>query len=203
MGQRVVTNVEGERFVHKELWRVVLRQLEHAKKVPSGAFYDDLVAMTFAFHALEAYLNYVGELLSPDIWKNEREFFLKQPYRGFDGKIRKVFELAGLPEPARTRRPYSSVWLLKRLRDLIAHGKVEKIAGAIEHDADEESPWVRTPLDDLVTEANAEMARADVALVAQSIHDAARPKIDDVWFRSAAPFEGVLQHNEGWSNIAP
>ena len=67
MGQRVITSVEGERFIHKELWRVVIRQLEHAKANPSGAFYDDLVAMTFAFHALEAYLNYVGEKLAPDM----------------------------------------------------------------------------------------------------------------------------------------
>ena len=202
MNTRVITTVEGERFIHKELWRVVLRQLEHAKKMPSGAFYDDLVAMTFAFHALEAYLNYVGEKLAPEIWKDERNYFLKQPYRGFDGKIRKVFELTGLSEPKRDTRPYSSVWMLKGLRDLMAHGKVERITDDFEHDAEEQSPWVRTPLDFLVTEANAEIARNDVASITKSIHDAARPKVDDVWFQSAGPFEGVLQHNEGSSRIA-
>src|SRR5438045_8862402 len=147
MGQRLMTSVEGERFIHKELWRVVIRQLEHAKANPSGAFYDDLVAMTFAFHALEAYLNYVGEKLAPDIWKNERSFFSKQPFRGFDGRIRKVFELVGLPEPARDARPYSSVWLLKGLRDLMAHGKVERIASPFKHDQPEEPPWVLEPMD--------------------------------------------------------
>lgn len=53
MTERVRTTIEGERFVHKELWRIVMRQLEHSKKNPSGAFYDDLVAMVFAFHALD------------------------------------------------------------------------------------------------------------------------------------------------------
>src|SRR5688572_20133205 len=101
MSTRVQTTVEGERFIHKELWRVVERQLDHAKRIPSGAFYDHLVAMTFAFHTLEAYLNYVGEKLAPDIWKDERNYFRKEPFRGFDGKVRKVLELVGVAEPAR------------------------------------------------------------------------------------------------------
>jgi len=202
MATRVVTSVEGERFVHKELWRVVLRQGEHAKQAPRGSFYDDLVAMMFCFHALEAYLNYVGEKLAPDLWKDEREYFSRQPYRGFDGKIRKVLELAGLSEPPRNQRPYSSVWTLKKLRDLLAHGKVEVIDTSIEHAADEPSPWVRTELDSLVTEANAAIARDDVMSIAQAIHNATKPKVRDVWFRSAGPFDGVLQHDEGSGHIA-
>ena len=202
MKVRVRTTVEGERFIHKELWRVVMRQLDHAKRVPAGAFYDDLVAMVFAFHALEAYLNYVGGKLAPNIWKDERNYFRKEPYRGFHGKIRKLFELAGLPEPARDTRPYSTVWLLKDLRDLMAHGKVEKISDVFDHSRDEESPWVQTPLGSLVTEVNAQMAQDDLKSVAQAIHDAARSKIDDIWF-GTVPFEGVLQYNDASSRIAP
>lgn len=198
MSGLVTTTIEGERFVHKELWRVVLRQFEHAKKVPRGAFYDKLVAMTFTFHALEAYLNYVGEKLAPDIWKDERNYFKRTSYRGFDGRIRKVFELADLVEPSRDERPYKSVWLLKGLRDLMAHGKTEKIEIVFEHGADEDSPWSRTPLDSLVTEENAAMARDDVYEIAQSIHDASRRKIDDVWF-GKVPFGGALQHDEGFA----
>lgn len=201
MSTHVQTTVEGERFIHKELWRVVERQLDHAKKIPSGAFYDDLVAMTFAFHALEAYLNYVGEKLAPDIWRDERNYFRKEPFRGFDGKVRKVFDLVGVAEPARNTRPYSSVWLLKGLRDLMAHGKVERIADVFKHGREEESPWARTALDSIVIPANAQVAHDDVKSIAQSIHDAANPKIDDVWF-GQLPFGGVLQHNEGSSRIA-
>ena len=62
----VRTSVEGERFLHKDLWRVVERQLDHALGTPRGAFYDDLVAMVFALHALEAYLNFVGERVAPE-----------------------------------------------------------------------------------------------------------------------------------------
>src|SRR6476661_401985 len=121
MGAPVRTDIEGSRFLHKELWRVVARQLEHGQSTPAGAFYDDLVAMVFALHALEAYLNYVGEHLAPRIWKDERNFFHNEPYRGFDGKIRKILELTHIAEPERDQRPYSTVWLLKDLRDQISH----------------------------------------------------------------------------------
>ena len=63
----VQTFIEGERFLHRELWRVVERQLNHASVTPKGAFYDDLVAMVFALHTLEAYLNFAGERLAPRI----------------------------------------------------------------------------------------------------------------------------------------
>lgn len=180
---------------------MVARQLEHSTQVPTGAFYDDMITMIFAFHAFEAYLNYVGDRLAPHVWKDERNYFRKEPYRGFDGKIRKVLELCEIAEPDRLTRPYSTVWLLKDLRDLIAHGKTEKIAQLIEHSHDEEAPWMRTPLDALVTNDNAHRAHDDIKLVAHQINDAARPKIEDVWF-SHMPFEGVLQHSERSSKSA-
>ena len=198
---RVATTIVGERFTHKELWRIVVRQLEHGRTIRQGAFYDDLVAMVFAFHALEAYLNYIGEHLAPAIWKDERNFFRNEPFRGFDGKIRKVFELVGLSEPARNVRPYSSVWLLKDLRDLIGHGKVERVATIVEHEVDEPQPWMKTKLDSFVTEENAQMAHDDVKAIGQLIHDAAYPKVRDIWFGRLA-FEGPLQHSDGSSTIA-
>jgi hypothetical protein len=47
------TKIEGERFLHRELWRAVGRQLEVAAQYPAGSFSDYLVAMTFAFHTLD------------------------------------------------------------------------------------------------------------------------------------------------------
>ena len=162
---------------------------EHAQNVPAGAFYDDLVAMIFAFHAFEAYLNYAGEKVAPEIWQDERSYFKNDPYRGFDGKMRKVLELVGLPEPDRLVKPYSTVWLLKGFRDLIVHGKFEKISTVVEHSTNQEASWVRTPLDDLVTTVNAERARDDIFEFAKIIHDAARSKVNDVWFGNQA-FDG-------------
>jgi hypothetical protein len=195
------TLIEGERFLHKDLWRVVERQLEHAAGTPRGSFYDDLVAMVFALHALEAYLNFVGGRLAPDIWTNEREYFKREPYRGFEGKVRKVLELAALPEPGRDARPYSTVWFLKDLRDLIAHAKPFTFNSIVEHTVDVEPPLNRTSFDALVSRENAERARDDIKAFAEAIHAAARPKVNDLWF-GEAPFGGTIQYSSGHTTLA-
>jgi hypothetical protein len=143
---KVRTTIEGERFLHRELWAVVERQLGHAAGTPRGSAKDHLVAMVFSFNTLEAYLNYAGEHLAPQIWKDERNFFRSEPFRGFDGKVRKVLELVGLEEPIRTDRPYSTVWMLKDLRDLIAHAKPLKFSYVVEHSADDEPSMFHSPI---------------------------------------------------------
>lgn len=200
MSNLVQTTIEGQRFLHKDLWRVVKRQLDYSKVNPKGAFYDDLVAMVFAFHALEAYLNYVGELLAPQIWIDERNYFRKEPYRGFDGKVRKVLELCGLPEPKRELRPYKTVWDLKELRDLMAHAKPERLALDVHHHIDEEPPLLSTSLDTTVTAENAQNAYEDIATFAQSLHNAARSEISDIWFGDFA-FGGVHQFGSGSTSL--
>ena len=198
---KVRTTTEGERFLHKDLWRVVERQLEHAEGTPKGAFYDDLVAMVFVSHALEAYLNFVGGRVAPELWKNEREFFRKEPYRGFDGKVRKVLELVELPEPSRDSRPYSAVWLLKDLRDRIAHAKPMTFCTVVEHSADDEPSMLRSPLRDIVSNENARRARDDIREFIDSVHKAATPKVSDMWFGDAA-FGGTLQYSSRGSTLA-
>ncbi|MFZ3320753.1 MAG: hypothetical protein WA190_00165 [Usitatibacter sp.] len=198
----VETQVQGRHFLHKELWRVVDRQIAHSERFEQGSLYDDMIAMVFAFHALEAYLNYVGELLAPGIWKTEREFFSKQPYRGFDGRFRKVLELCEIAEPSREARPHSTVWLLKSFRDLIAHGKPEHISHIVTHAAGEYVPRMQTILQTLVTKENTYRARDDILSVANEIHGAAKPKIKDNWFGAAGPFEGALGYATGSSRVA-
>jgi hypothetical protein len=62
------TTFNGESLLHRELWRVVEMQGEFAeRRGERWAFYTDLVAMVFAFHTVEAYLNFVGGLLAPTI----------------------------------------------------------------------------------------------------------------------------------------
>src|SRR4051794_31296704 len=71
----LVTTFDGKELAHRECWEIVLEQQTSADGRERGWYRPSLVAMVFAFHAVEAYLNFVGELLAPDIWKNEREFF--------------------------------------------------------------------------------------------------------------------------------
>jgi len=203
--QLLRTDIEGEVFVHRQLWRVVLRQVDRAAATPKGAFLDDLVTMVFAFHTLEAYLNFVGERLDPHLWKNERDFFRREPYRGFEGKVRKVLELTDLPEPSRSSRPYGTVWLLKELRDLIVHAKPEKFSRTVYHGglAEEEPNLTHLPFGGLVTAENARIAVHDVEAFIEGIHSAAAATLvpADVWFGDKA-LSGPLQRGTGSTAVA-
>jgi hypothetical protein len=193
------TTISGEFFLHKELWRVVCRQIEHAKANPQGAFYDDLVAMVFASHALEAYLNCAGEQLAPDFWKNERQHFRAT---GFAGKLQKILGLCGIAEPDKNSRPYKPVWDLKALRDRIAHAKPEKFSETFDHTEQAEPPLYRPPLGGLVTHENSLRAAEDIKTVVELIHSAAKARVqdDDSWFRVDA-LEGALSHSTDGTTV--
>ena len=90
--RRFVDESEGEEYLHKEAWRVVMRQFERCPDDPKkGALYDDLVAMVFASHSLEGYLNYIGEKL--EVWQNERDI-----KGGVAEKLTLILQACGLPE---------------------------------------------------------------------------------------------------------
>lgn len=191
------TTVAGESLLHRQLWRVVELQAGLSAERKVGSFYTDLVTMVFAFHTIEAYLNFVGERLAPEIWQDERNFFRKEPYRGFNGKLRKVLELVGLPwlEPA--LRPLKTILELKELRDLIAHAKPEnfseKFKEPIRHPDDMEPPFVVPALNQLVTEQTRAVAISDVEQFIDQVHRLAAPKVNDLWFGSQA-LRGPLQY---------
>lgn len=192
MTMKLETTFDGESYVHKTLWTVMLRQMSSAEAQGVGSAYELLAGMVFAFHAFEAYLNYLGFKLAPEIWEKEREFFNEESYKGFYGKVRKVFELCGMEEPSRGKRPYSTIRSLKVLRDTIAHGKVEKIKRTVVHRVDERVPTLSWDLALQVSSKLAARAVADVDQVAKILHEAAKSRLptEDVWYGDL-PFGGV------------
>jgi len=204
----LLTKIEGENFTHKSLWSVVDRQIENAEARQAGSLFDLLPAMVFALLSFEAYLNFLGERLAPEIWRDERNFFKKVPYRGFEGRVRKVFELCKTPEMDRAERPYSTIWKLKELRDLIAHGKSEKISMTLEHQDDASRSFHNIELYKLVSLENAYQAREDIYVVSLKLHSAAREALDgstprrtDPWF-GTDPFAGSRGFSVGNTTIA-
>ncbi len=99
----------------------------------------------FAYHTVEAYLNYVGERIAPAIWKDERNFIRNEPYRGGSGKLRKIPDDVGLPWTPEDR-PLKTVLELKEIRDIIAHGKAEKLQGELLHPPGTEAPYMVSTL---------------------------------------------------------
>ncbi len=177
------TAYELNTIPHRFMWQIVEEQAKLASAPKEGWSRPTLVAMVFAFHAVEAYLNFVGERLAPEIWQDERNYFSQEPYRGFKGKLRKVMELVEL-DLSEDERPLKTIYALKTLRDMIAHGKPEKLAGEIVHPEGSEAPravsaltWMFTPKEKMTT------AVSDVKDLINQIHTLAVPNVkNDPWF---------------------
>src|SRR5579872_1595803 len=144
------TILNGEEVIHRTLWRIVIEQAEEAEKRCEGWSYPAVVARVFAYHTVEAYLNYVGERVAPEIWKDERNYFRNEPYRGALGKLRKVMDLVGLPWTP-DNRPLKTVLDLKEIRDLIVHGKAEKLQGEVIHPLHNMVPYPVSTLRESIT----------------------------------------------------
>jgi hypothetical protein len=189
------TTYEGKELIHRHLWEIVETEAKLANEREQGWRSPTLVAMVFAFHAVEAYLNYVGEQLAPEIWKDERNFFRKEPYRGWDGKLRKVMELVNLPWPEPAVRPLKTILELKRLRDLIAHGKSERLTGEAAHASGTLPPLPSSTLLSMITPRDKlTPVLPDVEQFLDQIHSLAAAKTKDIWFGESA-LRGPLSYS--------
>lgn len=180
------TAFEGETFPHRLMWKIAEDQAKLASERERDWSEPALVAMTFAFHTVEAYMNFLGSRLAPEIWEDEENSFRKEPYRGWKGKLRKVMELVGLPW-LEAERPLKTILELKELRDRIAHGKPEKLAREILHPQDTEAPLLASELRSMFTpKEKLTGAMHDVKQFVEQIHTLAAPNIKDEWFGSEA-----------------
>ncbi|WP_158743637.1 hypothetical protein [Acidisphaera sp. L21] len=187
--RRFVEQASGEEFIHKAVWLVVKRQLEHAEKHPKGALLDHLVSMVFCSHALEGYANFLGEKVAPEIWKDERELFART---GLMGKLEALDQICGLPHLQRGRRPWSTIRELKRLRDGIAHPRTKVTRTTTEYMDGKEPPlFPKSYFEEAVSLAKATRAAEDVAAIADRLHAAAANRFPNAGLLPEA-LEGIL-----------
>jgi hypothetical protein len=169
--RRIVETATGEEYLHKAVWQVVQRQLERARAQQPGFLLDDLVAMVFASHALEGYLNFLGERIAPTEWRDERERFAAT---GVTGKLTFLEFLCEVPPLTPGRRPHSTIVLLIRLRNRIAHPKTIKIQTETEYPEGKRPPLFHASyLEQQVSHAKALRAMEDVREVVARLHSAA------------------------------
>lgn len=172
--QLLTTHYHSELYTHRILWIVAEREAELADAEVRGSFYHNLVALVFASLAVEGYLNYAGERLDPEAWKNERKYFSKAPYQGVTGKLKRVSELVALAWKPETE-PLRSILELKGLRDLIAHAKPDRNEGTVDHPIDTEYQYLTG---DVLSKRISKSARIDgmraVEQFVERLHSAAR-----------------------------
>ncbi len=173
---KVRTTYKGEVRIHCILWHCAESQMETAKEKLEGRFYFHLAAMLMSFLSYEAYLNYLGECIAPDIWENERKFFSKNPYRGINGKLKKLLEVLGY-KPDKSAMPYQTISELKKFRDFVSHGKPEKYNDVAEHDEGQEPfMFYKRKTENYVSEEKAKRAVEDVKEFIDILHGLARKK---------------------------
>lgn len=196
----IVTTVQGEVLTHRVLWVACQRQLKVAKTEENGSWYFFMAAMLMAFMCFEAYINYLGAKLAPELWQNERDTFRKAPYKGTSGKLLKLCELFEVPFPNKGSRPYQSIRILNQLRDLLAHGKLEEFEFTVKHSPDKNPAVIKFNLDDYISAEKAEICIGDVKQLAESLNSAFLDKIGYDLIHSTA-FDGILGYSSGNQNI--
>jgi len=196
------TTYIGEDFPHRLLWNIIEEQAKLANEREQDWSMPALVAMVFASHTVEAYLNFVGERLAPEIWQDERNYFRNEPYRGWDGKLRTVMDLVELPWTEQDKRPLKTILELKDLRDLIAHAKPEKFTGEVVYAEDTPAPFHVPILRSMFTPKE-KLSRAvhDVEQFVNQIHSLAAPKVKDIWFGKEALY-GPQQYSLGDTHVS-
>jgi hypothetical protein len=166
----VAQEPESDEYLIKEAWQVVKRHIQYAEAMPQHASDEDLVAMIFAFHTMEGYLNYVGQKIAPELWKNERVTF--KP--GLSGKLNAVYERCGIGRPNPGKRPYSTLIELKKLWDRLAYRQTRRPRGSIESlDHKSSAAFANSRLASVVSHRMAVKARDDVKQIVDEINSAA------------------------------
>ena len=147
--------VESVSNTYEYLWSACEKSLQDAGNTSGSPWYYYFTAMTMAYFCYEAFLNHLLLHIAPDIWNEEREYFSKSPYKGTEGKLRKVCDIARLPFPDKGSRQYQQIKLLQELRDFVAHGKTEKHNSVIQATSGCDTLIVQSTLEKLVTKDNA------------------------------------------------
>ena len=168
---RVVKEQENDDFLLREAWHVVTRHIQYAEVMPKCALQEDLVAMIFAFHVIENYLNYVGQKVAPTLWENERATFRRA---GLTGRLNAVYERCGIATPNKGRRPHSTLAELEKLYDRLSNGKRRRPHGNVEFQDHKSCPsFAHSDFACIVSHNKAVKARDDVKRIIDEINGAA------------------------------
>lgn len=161
---------EYQVFNHRIVWYAAIANLELIKADDEDSKYYALGAMVLTFFAFEGYLNWLGVLIQPDVWKDERRFFQKEPFRGTLGKHLFLREHLGLPALSKETRPFSTAIMLCEVRNVLAHTKPEKGERYVEYTFPDYPPTYEGQLQTMINPDRAQMAREDIEDLANQLH---------------------------------
>jgi len=148
------------------------------------------------FLAFEGFINFVGEEIAPDIWKNERAFFSGDQYRGITGKVEYLFSLFSGVSLKKGTEPYQTFARIKRIRDGLAHNRVLRYS----EKTDSERPDFKTSWDDFDSPDKVRPAVMQLKALAELIRIEAVKKLTSYYKTSHLyfhAFEGPIANAQG------
>lgn len=113
-------------FSYEILWRASLTALDMATVEDPRIRVDHLSihSILTAFLAFEGFINFVGDEIASETWRNEKEFFSKSDFKGIIGKLEYLFTLFPDAKLIKGEEPYQTFIRVKNIRDNLAHNRV-------------------------------------------------------------------------------
>nr|MBI3611907.1 hypothetical protein [Nitrospirota bacterium] len=192
-----LSTIEEEIYTHEYLWRSSSRLLEHAEAQTEGSFYFLLPSLLMSFMAFEAFVNFCGFVLLPELWKEEKKHFKG---KGIEGKLDEI--VARLPNFTwrKGERPYQRIRNLEDFRDIVSHGKVVATQYVVERKEDGSHFQFKHSWDTYLSVDAVKSARADIKSFCQSLLVELRKHSDhlhlnfDAFEGSPASGTGISKH---------
>ena len=180
------TTTKGEAFPHRELWRTARRLFLSARSQSEGSGQYDMAAVLMSFLALGAYLNLLISKVDPVVWQKERKHFSGPNYWGTLGKLEWLAEQCSGFTFDRSARPYQTVYVLRDVRNRLAHAKPYTFEKETQHRADEDPDKYPESAFQEINEGFSAAVEKDVEAVIEELHEAARDLHDDPWLKAKA-----------------
>lgn len=198
----VATSGHSVSFAHRILWDSSRRHLSLAGLHQADSWQLHLSAGLLAAAAFEGYLNYLGQELLPALWENERASFSTPPYRGVNGKLRRIAEEVEWPLPPRSRKPFAGLAELQSLRDKMVHAKPKRENFRRVHKEGEFGPGPGVWLHPEFSDRRVLALISDTEAVAVLLHNAVlKSSFRNVAFLGKHPFLGATGY--GLHSVEP
>lgn len=115
-------SIVEEIYTHEYLWRSGNAIVGRIETNADDAYQLPLPALLVTYLAYEAFINFAGHVLLPDLWSHEKENFKG---KRLEHKIEVIATKLPSFEWRKGERPYQSLRKLSEFRNLVAHGKVQ------------------------------------------------------------------------------
>ena len=150
-----------------------------------------------AYLAFEAFINFLGECLDPDAWRNEKTFFNQPSYYGIEGKIKRLAERLPNFVFEKGQRPYQTIKKVGKFRTILVHGKPYHYEKEVP-DEGSKTDMYEFVWDEYLSLENVNRSREAIKKFCESLRSEANTILDETEppYRLHPAFEGPLASAE-------